>query len=135
MQTPNVEYLHGPDQQPSVVVVKQDPYIKASITWSNPDSTLSTDSFVLQDIDVTFPQGKLTLIAGKFGSGKTLMLLSLLGEANLLHGSISYLCSPIFDEEDYCDWGILNGTAYAPQVPWLQSMSIRSVSQITNRTC
>lgn len=88
-------------------------------------------SFKLQNIDVTFPLGQITLIAGKFGSGKTLMLLAMLGEAHLLHGSITYCASEIqsmsgTQEGTESDWSLLPlGTAYVPQTAWLQSQSIR----------
>lgn len=38
-------------------------------------STPAARGFELQDIDVTFPEGKMSLICGSLGSGKTLMLL------------------------------------------------------------
>lgn len=71
------------------------------------------------DLDIKFPRGKLTLVAGKFGSGKSLLLLALLGEARLIEGKISYMVSPIMDPQkiDKNDWSLFkNGVAYAPQV-------------------
>ncbi|KAF8955330.1 multidrug resistance-associated ABC transporter [Flammula alnicola] len=59
--------------------------------------------FLLVDLSLNFPQGKLSLICGKLGSGKTLLLLSdgidsyfvaLLGEADILAGQVLCPRSP-----------------------------------------
>jgi len=42
---------------------------------SRASSLAAPKSFELQDIDVEFPKGELSLICGRLGSGKTLMLL------------------------------------------------------------
>lgn len=101
-----------------------DLYMRGTLGWTDDE-----DGFRLQDLDVTFPRGQLTLVAGKFGSGKTLMLLGLLGEAKLIEGDISYavsdvLCDASVDGDDA--WDLLpRGVAYVPQTAWLQSQSIR----------
>lgn len=120
-------------------------YIKGSIGWAAPrlieqqdisDADASPDrEFTLRDLDITFPKGEITLIAGKFGSGKTLALLGLLGEAKLLEGEISYATSendsshllPLdIERTSNFDWRIQSsGVAYCPQIAWLQSQSIR----------
>ncbi|KAK0569583.1 hypothetical protein OC861_000763 [Tilletia horrida] len=50
--------------------------------------------FCLRDVSIEFEANKLNLICGRLGSGKTLLLLSLLGEAELLAGRISCPRSP-----------------------------------------
>ncbi|WWC95346.1 hypothetical protein V866_002208 [Kwoniella sp. B9012] len=122
-------------------------YVKGTVAWDIPklydpstattaeDNTLgisapseNTVGFRLQNLDVEFPRGKFTLVAGKFGSGKSLLLLALLGEARLIEGKISYTVSPVMDlnELDGKDWSLVKGAvAYVPQTPWLLSQSIR----------
>ena len=51
-------------------------------------------SFILQDLTLSFPPGALSLVCGKLGSGKTLLLLGLLGEADVLAGQLSCPRSP-----------------------------------------
>lgn len=121
-------------------------HIKGSIGWDEdrnwskpgtaiPQNTSSDEGwhpdFKLQNIDVVFESQKMTLVAGKFGSGKTLMLLALLGEANLLEGSINQAASqvmPCNNGHEQMDWSLDPcGVAYVPQVAWLQSLSIRLV--------
>ncbi|EIW76959.1 multidrug resistance-associated ABC transporter [Coniophora puteana RWD-64-598 SS2] len=50
--------------------------------------------FVLLDMDLRFPTGELSLVCGKLGSGKTLLLLALLGEADVLAGQVVCPRSP-----------------------------------------
>ena len=103
----------------------QDIHIQGSIAWGKPGVN-EDQGFMLGDIDVVFPCGKITLLVGSSGSGKSLMLASLLGEAFVLAGSITHCGSAIRPLQVGPDcWQRLKGTAYAPQVPWLQNMSIR----------
>lgn len=52
----------------------------ATFEWQTPSQSPSiTSRFQLGPLDVIFPEGKLTLISGATGSGKTAMLLALLG--------------------------------------------------------
>ena len=46
---------------------------------------------VLSDIDITFEAGKVNLIIGKSGSGKTVLLKSLIGEKSLKTSPIPFL--------------------------------------------
>ncbi|KAH9475078.1 ABC transporter 7 [Psilocybe cubensis] len=102
-----------------------------TVTW--PKLAPSTSPlFSLSKINVAFPAGKLTLVCGKVGSGKTLLLLALLGEAEVLDGNIrcprtpadfqASVCSrPVRDE----DWIVEGVCAYVPQIAWLRNASIR----------
>lgn len=47
--------------------------------------------FRLQDISLEFPEGALSVISGKVGSGKSLLLAAILGEAKVVEGEI---CAP-----------------------------------------
>ena len=99
--------------------------------------------FVLVDLLLNFPQGELSLICGKLGSGKTLLLLgkqfclfqslrwrlilfyttALLGEADILAGQVLCPRSPpdslaSFSSSRICkeDWVVSGVCAYVPQV-------------------
>jgi len=85
----------------------------------NIDGDDVTVSFSLHNLDVIFPRDKMTLITGKYGSGKTLMLLALLGEARLVKGNISYAVSNMISPNsmEHYDWKLAeHGVAYVPQV-------------------
>lgn len=77
--------------------------------------------FRLSDLNVDFPIGKLTVITGPTGSGKTAILTALLGEMELLEGK-SYLPKHTTMVNDQ---GLRNSVAYAAQTPWLQQKSIK----------
>lgn len=89
--------------------------------------------FVLVDLTLEFPKGELSLICGKLGSGKTLLLLSLLGEADVLSGQIICPRTPPdvlarFAALKYIpadEWVVPGVCAYVPQTAWLQNASIR----------
>ncbi|EIN12781.1 multidrug resistance-associated ABC transporter [Punctularia strigosozonata HHB-11173 SS5] len=114
----------------------------ATVTWpqdkrtgsSQASSAASTPrrNFVLSDVTLDFPKGELTLICGKLGSGKTLMLLALLGEAELLAGQVTCPRSRPDAIADFAkssasedDWIVEGISAYVPQIAWLRNASIR----------
>ncbi|WRT69478.1 uncharacterized protein IL334_006464 [Kwoniella shivajii] len=145
----DVEYLSETAHHNDTPINSGPLFVKGTVAWDMPENDLKSNStnmvnsnsisgtstpnegsvgFRLREVDVQFPRGQITLIAGKFGSGKTLLLLALLGEARLIEGKISYAVSPIMDptEIDKNDWTLLSGAvAYVPQTPWLLSQSIR----------
>lgn len=86
------------------------------------ESTEPPRVFELGDIDFIFPAGALTIISGPTGSGKTALLLSLLGENDMIKGSI-VLPKEVnrFDDE-----GLSNSIAYAGQTSWLQNLTIKA---------
>ncbi|ORZ17379.1 P-loop containing nucleoside triphosphate hydrolase protein [Absidia repens] len=94
-----------------------------------------SDNFVLKDLDLTFPNNELSLICGATGSGKTLLLLSLLGEAVLIEGQVACprfeVVDTLTDEVETVsdiaeeDWILDHAVAYVAQTAWLQNASIR----------
>lgn len=94
--------------------------IKGTIAWDKPKSVPDTSHtpFQLRNLDLTFMPRQMTLIAGKFGSGKTLLLLSLLGEARVLEGTATYALSSVHDPAQVHQPGTASssGVAYVPQV-------------------
>ncbi|BGP41473.1 hypothetical protein JCM10449v2_005460 [Rhodotorula kratochvilovae] len=64
---------------------------------------------VLEDVSVEFPVGALTFVSGPTGSGKSSLLLALLGELEIVEGTVE----------------LPPHVSYAAQHPWLESLSIR----------
>ncbi|KAI8630328.1 P-loop containing nucleoside triphosphate hydrolase protein [Xylariaceae sp. FL1651] len=64
----------------------------ATFIWGNKDATAADGSvaFRLLDLDIDFKIGKLNIIAGPTGSGKTSMLMALLGEMTLTKGKVYF---------------------------------------------
>ncbi|KAF8989421.1 multidrug resistance-associated ABC transporter [Cyathus striatus] len=77
--------------------------------------------FELKDINVIFPEGKLTVITGPTASGKTALLMALLGEMTMVHGKLIMMKNPSSVDEN----GNVHAISYAAQTPWLRHQSIK----------
>lgn len=114
----------------------------ATFTWPKDDAatggTKSTaptprPAFSLADLTFRFPKNKLSLICGRLGSGKSLLLSGLLGEADLVAGQakVPRSCPDTMSRNNEgkmvtdADWLLPEMVAYVPQQAWLQNASIR----------
>lgn len=94
-----------------------------SFTWgtkSSMNETGATSAFTLRDLDIEFVPGKLNIIAGPTGSGKTSMLMALLGEMTRLSGRV-YLPGSHSREDLYPHTvtGLTESVAYCAQQPYV----------------
>ncbi|KAJ1990723.1 hypothetical protein GGI25_001049, partial [Coemansia spiralis] len=98
-----------------------------STTASLQTPSLSCEPFMLRNVSIDFPLGKLTLIGGPTGSGKSSMLAALIGEMELLQGKITVpiLRMPADSVFSSVHGYGLNDIAYVSQEPWLRNASIR----------
>ncbi|KAI1209695.1 putative ATP-binding cassette transporter protein [Annulohypoxylon truncatum] len=101
----------------------------ASIAWpSDNQDEENPDRFVLRNVNVTFPKGELSIISGKTGSGKSLMLAAVLGEVDILSGSISVPRAPSqrHDQKANKDnWIIPGAIAFVAQIPWIENATVK----------
>lgn len=85
------------------------------------------EPFRLGPLDLSFPEGQLSVIAGPVGSGKTTLIASLLGETTLLGGKI--FMPDDHANRDVCpidpSTGLSDTVAYCAQTAWLVGASIR----------
>ncbi|KAL9323166.1 hypothetical protein ACSQ67_011219 [Phaseolus vulgaris] len=79
----------------------------ACCTWSSSEE--QTLNLVLNHVTLSVSQGSFVAVIGEVGSGKSSLLYSILGEMQLVRGSI------------YSNESI----AYVPQVPWILSGTVR----------
>ncbi|TPX33242.1 hypothetical protein SmJEL517_g03868 [Synchytrium microbalum] len=115
----------GIDQGDFIWGGSQSEPINGEATSSSPvtpraSTTGQLGSFSLEGIDVKFPIGKLSVIVGATGAGKTSLLQALLGEMDRVTGFIhlpraSVQAAPV----DY------HGAAYVAGTPWLQCATVR----------
>ncbi|KAF9582884.1 hypothetical protein BGW38_010626 [Lunasporangiospora selenospora] len=84
----------------------------------------NSSAFMLNDITLNFPVGKLSLVCGATGSGKTSLLMALLREMDLISGQVN-MPLPTTKILDPTTGYIPNTIAYVSQYPWLQQASIR----------
>ncbi|SAM07275.1 hypothetical protein [Absidia glauca] len=136
-------------------------FTDALITWVSPPGNKTTaatatdeeqnnlTTFSLKNINATFPPNELSVICGRTGTGKTLMMLALLNEVPCVEGSVHFprishdsmlndlssgivassttgMVSSEFADGDNGDkWLLENHVAYVAQTAWLQNVSIR----------
>ncbi|RYP45761.1 hypothetical protein DL768_007937 [Monosporascus sp. mg162] len=102
----------------------------ASIAWPSDSTEKDPNRFVLRDVTVTFPKGELSVISGKTGSGKSLMLAAILGEVDILGGSLSVPRAPPLNERHDSqahggNWVIPEAIAYVAQIPWIENAMVK----------
>ncbi|KAG2143718.1 hypothetical protein DEU56DRAFT_792331 [Suillus clintonianus] len=77
--------------------------------------------FELRDISVRFPEGELSVITGPTASGKTALLMALLGEMTTISGKLTISKNTSKIDEN----GLMHSMSYAAQSPWLRHQSIK----------
>ncbi|KAL8848658.1 MAG: hypothetical protein Q9221_006332 [Calogaya cf. arnoldii] len=101
----------------------------ASVSWPTARPPTDSHGFSLRGINVKFPHGKLSIISGDTGSGKSLLLAAIIGGGDNTSGSVK---SPGHAPETASsgaqgqDWVIPEATALVAQVPWIENDSIRN---------
>ncbi|PWN22275.1 hypothetical protein BCV69DRAFT_257017 [Microstroma glucosiphilum] len=93
---------------------------------SDGDATSAEQSFALKDLTLHFPEGKLSIITGPVGAGKTCLLLSLLGETRRVSGRTFMPC-PIARALEPVNpaTGLSNTVAYVSQSAWLLGTTVK----------
>ncbi|KAG5981015.1 hypothetical protein E4U55_003408 [Claviceps digitariae] len=108
--------------------VKRIGFRKATLIWGGKDTIAEDGSraFRLMDLNLDFQIGKLNIIAGGTGSGKSSMLMGLLGEMTLVNGKV-YCPGGRSREEVRPDpeTGLADTIAYVAQSAWLVNANIR----------
>src|ERR1700733_5776107 len=116
------KYLDGVDVAP-VPPIRYQPQTLAfqscTVTWPQDRSGSAMSSvastprhrFMLVDMTLNFPEGELSLICGKLGSGKTLMLLGTLLQSGCNH-QLTLMYSALLGEAD-----VSAGQVLSPRSP------------------
>lgn len=131
------EYLNEPetDKYAQLVTHKKDmngqPLIgfnKGTFSWGGTDmkDQSAADAFKLMDLDLRFEVGNLNVIVGPTGSGKTSLLMALLGEMTKLKGDV-YLPGGRSREDLKLDpeTGLTESIAYCAQQAWLVNGTVK----------
>jgi ABC-type multidrug transport system fused ATPase/permease subunit len=123
------QYLKTAEKTPIASAGSQIEFADATISW--PTEEAESD-FVLRNVNLKFPYNKLSVISGKTGSGKSLLLAAILGECELIGG---YIKTPFHDpkldpkldadDDNISDWIIPSATVYVGQIPWIENASIK----------
>ncbi|ESZ94394.1 putative ABC bile acid transporter [Sclerotinia borealis F-4128] len=126
-------YLDGPEISENTSDAPNVSFEKASIAWpcaEGEDEMDGNERYVLRNVDVSFPKGELSVISGKTGTGKSLMLASILGEVDILAGKVHVPRGPrAADRHDHLankdNWIIPTSIAFVAQIPWIENASIK----------
>ncbi|KAL6915681.1 hypothetical protein FSST1_007176 [Fusarium sambucinum] len=114
-------YLDEPEKQTELTLSDTISFHNASVAWPSNGAPEDGD-FILSDLRLFFPNHALSVVSGKVGTGKTLLLSAILGEADLLSGSIHI---PKKQQFQGSEWIIPGSIAYISQTPWLENCSLR----------
>ncbi|KAK7224969.1 hypothetical protein V2G26_012972 [Clonostachys chloroleuca] len=123
-------YLNGPERRDILTNSHSVGFERAMISWPAEQRRASEDRFTLSGLNLSFPTGELSIISGKTGSGKSLLISALIGEADLIEGFIHVpnraggACEDA-DYHQYDSWVIPGSVAYIGQNPWLENGSLR----------
>ncbi|KAG8947771.1 hypothetical protein FRC03_000927 [Tulasnella sp. 419] len=94
------------------------------------EETREQEGFELRDISVIFPTGKFTIVTGPSSSGKSALLMALLGEMTLQPSPPSDPMSKVYLPKDPTQidpsTNLRNCISYCAQSPWLQHDSIKN---------
>lgn len=109
--------------------VKRIGFRDTTLSWSSKDSEREEgpSAFRLWDLNINFLIGKLNIIAGPTGSGKTSLLMGLLGEMSLHAGKV--FCPGGRSRDDVRpdpETGLADTIAYVAQAAWLLNGSIKT---------
>jgi ABC-type multidrug transport system fused ATPase/permease subunit len=131
------EYLNEPETEKytQLVTRKKDEngqpiigFTNGTFSWGGKDmkDQASADAFKLMDLDVQFRVGKLNVVVGPTGSGKTSLLMALLGEMTKLKGDV-YLPGGRSREDLTPDpeTGLTESVAYCAQQAWLVNGTVK----------
>ena len=124
------EYLNSPEVSIVAKPSHEVAFDNATIAWPEDEDVADEDRFVLRNVNVTFPKGELSVISGKTGTGKSLMLSAILGEVDMLGGDLYVPRAPsLANRHDgkahKGNWIIPEAIAYVAQIPWIENASIR----------
>ena len=124
------EHLGAPELKDYITPHHTIVFENATIAWPSDTAEEESDRFTLQGLNVKIPGKGLTVIGGQTGSGKSLMLASILGEADLLRGAIKRPIPPSLSERydskaNKTDWILKSSVAFVAQIPWIENATIR----------
>ncbi|KAF8846826.1 P-loop containing nucleoside triphosphate hydrolase protein [Acephala macrosclerotiorum] len=125
------KYLGAPEISVGTKNAPNISFENASIAWpSDEEKEDGDEQYVLRNVNISFPENELSVVSGKTGTGKSLLLASILGEVDVLSGSINVpKPPPIHERHDHKatkdNWIVPSSIAFVAQVPWIENASIK----------
>lgn len=132
------KYFNQPDKAPVSVPGEAIIFEDATVAWpkkEDPDQEGADEQIearsTLRNVSLQFPEGALSVITGKTGSCKSLLLAAILGEVKLVSGVIKVPTPPSEQELDKvkpipaAEWLIPSLTAFVSQTPWIEAGTVK----------
>ena len=124
------KYLDAPEREDGITSGQNVKFEDASIAWPSDDPQKDDNKYSLRKLNLDFPENELSVISGPTGSGKSLLLTSIIGEAEVLSGSVAVPRAPQpaerYDSKaTKRDWLVSSSVAYVAQIPWIENASIK----------
>jgi ABC-type multidrug transport system fused ATPase/permease subunit len=125
------KYLDAPEVS---VNTKDSPNVSfdnASFSWPSDEEKEDRDQkYVLRNVNISFPENELSVVSGKTGTGKSMLLSAILGEVDIISGTINVPKPPsIWERHDHkatkANWIIPSSVAYVAQIPWIENATIK----------
>ncbi|PTB66969.1 P-loop containing nucleoside triphosphate hydrolase protein [Trichoderma citrinoviride] len=124
-------FFRNPDKKDNIHPGTAVSFHDATITFPNGSEDSAEDRFALRKLNLEFPNNALSVISGPTGSGKSLLLASILGEAEVLAGYIQVPKAPP-PEERYdskataANWILPTAVCFVSQIPWIENATIKN---------
>ncbi|KAI9841606.1 MAG: hypothetical protein M1837_000513 [Sclerophora amabilis] len=124
------KYLESPEKVPSTTPADSVSFEHAYVAWPSDQEASSSEQFTLRDINVEFPNEELSVISGKTGSGKSLLIASVMGEADIISGVIKAPKPPAMhdrhdDKATRSNWIVPSSIAFVAQIPWIENATFK----------
>lgn len=124
------DYLDTPDKQKTTIPGEAVSFKDATIAWPTDAPLVDYDAFKIHKLNIDFPTGELSVIAGRTGSGKSLLLAAILGEAEVIEGTLTVPEAPPVEQRfdtkaNKSSWIIPSAIAFVSQQPWIENRTLR----------
>ncbi|KAJ5778168.1 hypothetical protein N7520_001414 [Penicillium odoratum] len=129
------EYMAASEKVVNTVPGESISFENASVAWPaehHPgEEEDEEERFLLRDLNFNLPKKGLSVISGRTGSGKSLLLASILGECDVLGGTVKIPVPPTLETRfDHlattANWNIDDAIAYVAQIPWIENATIKA---------
>jgi ABC-type multidrug transport system fused ATPase/permease subunit len=123
-------YLKCPEVENSIENTEEITFDNATIAWPADPGDQISNRFVLRNLSLRFPKDQLSIISGQTGSGKSLLLAAILGDADIITGRVGVPKARIIDRshttnDEFGNWIIPNRVAFVAQTAWLENKTIK----------
>ncbi len=127
------KYLRAPEIVKNTADAPNISFEKAEIAWPSDQEEGTNDvdqRYVLRNVNISFPENELSVVSGKTGTGKSLLLAAILGEVDVLSGKINVpRAPPPYERHDHLankdNWIIPSAVAFVAQIPWIENATIK----------